>query len=266
MNKARFCHLTVDSVKKEAYVWHEADWKFSDDWHAHQMGQLIFVEKGLQYLHTAERTYLLPSQHCAWIPPGLAHRTSSPLNQVYLRCIFLNKTGDSPFFKELNIFHTSKVLREMILFTEQWSRLEEEEALEQDFIKALIGILPLTFNAALPLVLPVPRDPRITKMVDYLAECVDNGGVMVNELKIPAVAAKFNLSARTMERLFKQDIGITVAGYLKLYKMIKAVELLSISGETVKGVSMKVGYDSVSTFSNTFQQVLGLRPHEMMVP
>lgn len=266
MNKARFCHLTVDSVKKEAYVWHEADWKFSDEWHTHQMGQLIFVEKGVQYLHTAERTYLLPSQHCAWIPPGLAHRTSSPVKQVYLRCIFLNKTSDSPFFKELNIFHTSKVLREMILFTEQWSRLEEEEALEQDFIKALVGILPLTFNASLPLVLPVPGDPRIARMVDYLTECVDKGGAVMNELKIPVVAAGFNLSARTMERLFKQDIGITVAGYLKLYKMIKAVELLSISGENVKSVSMKVGYDSVSTFSNTFQQVLGLRPQEMMVP
>lgn len=266
MDRSRFCHLTVDSVTKEAYVWHEADWKFSDDWHSHQMGQLIFVEKGLQYLHAADRTYLLPSQHCAWIPPGLLHRTSSPIKQVYLRCIFMSKTPDHSFFKELNIFHTSKVLREMILFSEQWSRLQEEEALEQDFIKVLIGILPLTFNKALPLVLPVPREPRIAKMIDYLTQCVDEGGMVINELKIPDVAAKFNLSARTMERLFKQDIGITVAGYLKLYKMIKAVELLSSSGETVKSVSMKVGYDSVSTFSNTFQQVLGLRPQEMMLP
>ncbi|WP_316821102.1 AraC family transcriptional regulator [Pedobacter gandavensis] len=266
MEKSRFCHLTVDSVEKEAYVWHEADWKFSDEWHAHQMGQLIFVERGLQYLHTAERTYLLPSQHCAWIPPSLQHRTSSPINQVYLRCIFMRNPPDHPFFKSLNIFHTSKVLREMILFTEQWSRLQEEEALEQDFIKVLIGILPLTFNEALPLVLPVPRDPRIAKMVDYLTEGVDNGGVFGNKFKIPEVAAKFNLSARTMERLFKQDIGITVAGYVKLYKMIKAVELLSSSGENVKSVSMKVGYDSVSTFSNTFQQVLGLRPQEMILP
>jgi AraC-like DNA-binding protein/mannose-6-phosphate isomerase-like protein (cupin superfamily) len=266
MDRARFCHLTVDAVQKEAYVWHEADWKFSDEWHAHHMGQLIFVEKGVQYLHTAERTYLLPTHHCAWIPPGLVHRTSSPVKQVYLRCIFLSKTANDPFFQELNIFHTSKVLREMVLFTEQWSRLEEEDALELDFLKALIGILPLTFNAALPLVLPVPQDPRIASMVDYLTDCVAIGGDMANELKIPEVAKRFNLSARTMERLFKQDIGITVAGYIKLYKVIKAVELLSVSGETVKSVAMKVGYDSVSTFSNTFYKVLGLRPQEMMVP
>lgn len=167
MERARFCHLTVDSIQKEAYVWHEADWKFSDDWHSHAMGQLIFVEKGVQYLHTQERTYLLPTHHCAWIPSDLMHKTSAPVSPVYLRCIFISKTGrsssvsetddllyrendrssvteaddvcykgskrssvdgvenqlfketDNAFFKELNIFNTPKVLREMILFTEQ---------------------------------------------------------------------------------------------------------------------------------------------------
>lgn len=258
MERARFCHLTVDLVKKQAYVWHEADWKFSDEWHSHHMGQLIFVEKGVQYLHTAERTYLLPTHHCAWIPPGLMHRTSSPVNPVYLRCIFVSQTTNDAFFKEVNIFHTPKVLREMILFTEQWSRLEEEDPLELDFLKALIGILPITFQSALPLVLPVPQNPRIARMIDYLTENI------ANDIKIPELALNFNLSARTMERLFKQDIGITVAGYIKLYKIIKAVELLSITGETVKSVARQVGYDSVSTFSNTFYNVLGLRPQEMI--
>lgn len=259
MEPARFCHLTVDAVQKQAYVWHEADWKFSDEWHSHHMGQLIFVEKGVQYLHTAERTYLLPTHHCAWIPPGLAHRTSSPVSPVYLRCIFLSKTADDPFFKALSIFHTPRVLREMILFTEQWSRLEAEDQLELDFLKALIGILPIAFQSALPLVLPVPQNPRIASMIDYLTANISS------DLKIPEVAANFNLSARTMERLFQQDIGITVAGYIKLYKIIKAVELLSVTGETVKSVALQVGYYSVSTFSNTFYKVLGLRPQDMIV-
>lgn len=259
MERARFCHLTVDDVKKEAYVWHEADWKFYDDWHAHQMGQLIFVEKGVQYLHTAERTYLLPTHHCAWIPSGLMHKTSAPVSPVHLRCIFFGQTPEHSFFKQLNIFHTPKVLREMILFTEQWSRLEEEDQLEYDFLRALRGILPVAFKSSLPLVLPVPRNPRIAVMIDYLTENISS------EIKIPEVAALFNLSARTMERLFKQDIGITVAAYIKLYKIIKAVELLSVSGERVKSVALKVGYDSVSTFSNTFFNLLGVRPEEMMI-
>ncbi|WP_219224907.1 helix-turn-helix domain-containing protein [Pedobacter antarcticus] len=258
MERAKFCHLTVDSIEKEAYVWHEADWRFSDEWHAHEMGQLIYVEKGVQYLHTADRIYLLPTHHCAWVPPGLLHRTSAPLNPVYLRCIFFSKSGTDPFFQDLKIFHTSAVLREMILFTQQWSRLQDFDPLEADFLKALSGILPFTFQSSLPLVLPVPQNPRIRTMIDYLTEHY------FQELKIPEVAARFNLSARTMERLFKQDLGITVAGYIKLFKIIKAAELLSNPGENVKSVAIQVGYDSVSTFSNTFYKVLGIRPQELI--
>lgn len=95
-------------------------------------------------------------------------------------------------------------------------------------------------------------------MIDYLTEHY------FQELKIPEVAARFNLSARTMERLFKQDLGITVAGYIKLFKIIKAAELLSNPGENVKSVAIQVGYDSVSTFSNTFYKVLGIRPQELI--
>ncbi|PYF72933.1 AraC family transcriptional regulator [Pedobacter nutrimenti] len=256
--KARFCHLTVDAVDKRAYVWHEANWKFSDEWHAHHRGQLIYVEKGLQYLHTANQTYLLPTHHCAWIPPGMAHRTSSPVHPVYLRCLFFSSTGQQPFFENINVFNTPRVLREMILFTEQWSRLEKEDAVEQDFLQGLKRILPLSFKAAIPLVLPMPSDPRIKDVVGYLAENIRN------EFRSPQIAARFNLTVRTMERLFKKDIGITFAGYQKLLKIIKAAELLSVNGETVKSVAFQVGYESVSTFSNTFFKVLGTRPQEML--
>jgi AraC-like DNA-binding protein/mannose-6-phosphate isomerase-like protein (cupin superfamily) len=258
MDKARFCHLTVDAVDKEAYVWHEADWKFSEEWHTHHMGQLIYVEKGVQYLHTENRTYLLPTHHCAWIPPGVAHRSSSPASQVYLRCLFFSVNEELNFFKELNIFHTPKVLREMIFFTEQWSRLEEKDPVEFDFLKGLKSILPLSFKQAIPLALPVPRNPRISDIVSYLSDPLSV------QLKSAQIAAQFSLSVRTMERLFKKDTGITFAGYVKLMKIIKAVELLSLDGESVKSVAYRVGYESVSTFSNTFYALLGVRPQDML--
>lgn len=257
--RSRFCHLTVDDVSKSAYVWHENKWKLTDEAHAHKMGQLIFVEKGLQYLHTESTQYLLPTFHCAWIPPGMMHKTTSPLDEVFLRCIFFENVPNHPFFKEINIFNTPTVLREMILFTEQWSRLEEYDETEAAFLNALIQILPTTFQNSLPLVLPVPKNPRLAGIVDFMVENLLEG------ITVPAIAAQFNVSPRTIERLFKDDIGLTVAGYIKLLKMIKSVELLSIQGSSVKQVAMQVGYDSISTFSNTFSQVLGVRPQDMMI-
>ncbi|WP_316803212.1 AraC family transcriptional regulator [Pedobacter nototheniae] len=258
-NRSRFCHLTVDSVTKPAYVWHEKNWKFTDEVHAHKMGQLIFVEKGLQYLHTENTQYLLPTFHCAWIPPGMVHKTTSPLEEVFLRCIFFEHVPDHPFFKSINVFNTPAVLREMILFTEQWSRLDEFDETEAAFVNALIQILPSTFHNSLPLVLPVPKNPRLAGIVDFMVENLLEG------ITVPRIAKQFNVSSRTIERLFKDDIGLTVAGYVKLLKMIKSVELLSAQGAGVKQVAMQVGYNSISTFSNTFFQVLGIRPQDMML-
>ena len=255
---ARFCHLTVDEVKKPAYVWHEAKWQFVNEFHAHKMGQLIFVEKGMQYLYTDSRAYLLPTYHCAWIPPGLVHKTASPLAAVFLRCIFFLNPPEHSFFNEIKIFNAPKVLIEMILFTERWSRMEAYDEIESKFLTALIEILPQVFQSASPLVLPIPQNPRIAGIVNYLNEYLLEG------LNLAMIAKRFNVSVRTLERLFKDDIGLTPSGYIKLLKMIKAVEFLTAEGAGVKQVATKVGYDSVSTFSNTFFETLGLRPQEMI--
>lgn len=259
METSRFCHLTVDDVQKSAYVWHEADWKFTNDWHSHKMGQLIFVEKGVQYLYTPTRTYLLPTHHCAWVPSGVIHKTSAPSGPVYLRCIFIDDVPNDPFFSELSIFHTPKIVQEMILYSERWSRLEKYDAIELDFIKALIGILPATFKSSIPLILPAPQNPRIVNIINYLTENIGE------DIKVVTLANHFGMSSRTMERLFKSDLGMNTSKYIKLFKIIKAVELLSVPGENVKSVAGKVGYNSVSTFSNTFSDVLGVRPNDMVI-
>ncbi|MCW3464838.1 AraC family transcriptional regulator [Chitinophaga nivalis] len=257
MDRAKFCHLTVDEVEKDAYVWHEAQWKFGEEWHAHQKGQLIYVEQGFQYLHTEQKKYLLPTHHCAWIPPGLPHRTSSPEAAVFLRCTFFKTTPGHAFYDEINIFHTPRVLREMILHTARYSRLKAEDPVEADFLQAILSSLPVMCQASVPLMIPVPQDQRLVQLADEMAGNLDE------PFNLRQLAAKHTFSARTLERLFKKDIGMSPVSYIKLLRMIKAVELLSRPEENVSSVAYKVGYNSIPTFSNTFKQVIGLRPQDM---
>lgn len=257
MERARFCHLTVDEVKKDAYVWHEEKWIFSDEWHVHEKGQLIYVEHGFQYLHTADKKYLLPTHHCAWIPPQLLHKSSSPEENVFLRCTFFKSNQRSPFFKEINIFHTPKVLREMILHTAQYSQLKDYDPVEADFLQAILSSLPLMCSASVPLMIPVPQDKRLSAIADELTSQIDAS------FNLKEIASRHAFSERTLERLFQKDIGMSPASYIKLLRMIKAVELLSQATENVSSVAYKVGYNSVPTFSNTFKQVIGVRPQDM---
>jgi AraC-like DNA-binding protein len=48
--------------------------------------------------------------------------------------------------------------------------------------------------------------------------------------------------------------------FLKVLKLIKALEWFDEGISNVSEVVYRLGYESVSTFSNTFNEVLGYRP------
>jgi AraC-like DNA-binding protein len=47
-----------------------------------------------------------------------------------------------------------------------------------------------------------------------------------------------------------------------MLRMIKAMELLMGSEKNISEVAYEVGYSSIAAFSNTFQQLVNMRPSE----
>lgn len=252
-----FCYISVDTLEKDFLVWHEADWKFPLEMHRHQMGQLIYVEKGFQYLQTDTTQYLLPQHHCAWIPSNLEHKSASPLKDVFLRTLyFRTDISLDTFYNNVNIFMAPDVLREMILYTERFSKIWDISSSGKAFMNAIITSLPEMCKAALPLSIPVPKSEKLKKVVDHL------NLNLLEVIDLQQVATDFAFSARTLQRLFKEEIGLTPASYLKMIRMIKAMELLSDKTESISSVAYKVGYTSVPTFSNTFKEMFGKAPYD----
>lgn len=62
-------------------------------------------------------------------------------------------------------------------------------------------------------------------------------------------------------RVFKQVYGVTPRNYLKDMRISKAKELLK-QGHSVTKVCMSVGYESLATFSTTFNKSTGYSPRE----
>ncbi|MEM7334098.1 MAG: helix-turn-helix transcriptional regulator, partial [Chloroflexota bacterium] len=65
-------------------------------------------------------------------------------------------------------------------------------------------------------------------------------------------------------RLFKQELGMTFGSYLRVARIIRAIELLSDANTAVTDVAYSVGYRSLSSFSQTFQQLTGITPREYL--
>lgn len=72
-------------------------------------------------------------------------------------------------------------------------------------------------------------------------------------------------SVRSLTRLFKTHLDLSFLQYLKMLRMVKAMELLMETNKNVSEVAFEVGYSSIAAFSNTFQQLVNIRPSDFQL-
>jgi methylphosphotriester-DNA--protein-cysteine methyltransferase len=70
---------------------------------------------------------------------------------------------------------------------------------------------------------------------------------------------KLGVSARTMQRIFRREVGIDFETWRRQARLMKAVELLA-QGRSVKEVSFAVGYNQPGTFVSLFRKTFGMTP------
>ncbi|MDR0266277.1 MAG: AraC family transcriptional regulator [Sphingobacterium sp.] len=251
--------LTIERIQKSTFVWFEENWIHDDELHSHRKGQLIYVEQGFQYLTVAGKMYLLPQNHVAWIPSGALHKTNSHSERIKLMVLFFDITQEDPFFNQVQIFSAPKVLREMILYTEKWSKLMEENQQEKAFLGALLNELPYFGTQLLQLEITLPHENRLQTVLNHLHDHYTEA------IRMDEIATLSNLSLRTIERLFKKETGMTLAKYQQLLRIIKSLELLSTKQFTISQIAYKVGYQSVQAFTNSFYAVMKYRPSSFIM-
>ncbi|WP_312741872.1 AraC family transcriptional regulator [Sphingobacterium multivorum] len=255
--------LIIEAIQKSTYVWFEENWIHDDELHSHRKGQLIYVEQGFQYLTVAGKMYLLPQNHVAWIPSGALHKTNSHSERIKLMVLFFDppqfdSSQEHLFFNQVQLFSAPKVLREMILYTEKWSKLREENEQERVFLGALLHELPYFCSQLLHLEITLPHESRLQTVLNHLHVHYTEA------ITLDEIAMLSNLSLRTIERLFKKETGMTLAKYQQLLRIIKSLELLSTKQFTISQIAYKVGYKSVQAFTNSFYAVMKYRPSNFM--
>lgn len=76
------------------------------------------------------------------------------------------------------------------------------------------------------------------------------------------LAQKFRISRRSMERRFKNAVGITPLGYLQKLRVEYAKHLLEEGTQTFNEITYQVGYEDIAFFRKIFIRLTGLRPKE----
>lgn len=248
----------VDRIEKKAHVWFEDNWIHDNEEHCHERAQLVYVEKGFQYLHVEGRIYLLPQNHAAWIPSNLSHRTTAASDDINLRTIFYSIDKGDNVYNKLKIFSVPPVLREIISYSAKWSKIAAYSIAEEAFLNAIFVELPSFFESTMALNIAVPNDERLLQISNFI---IDNIG---NDIQVSAIAENNNMSLRSLERVFKKETTITISKYIQLVRIIKGVEFLTTGKFSVSQVAYLVGYKSLQAFSASFFQILNKRPNEFL--
>jgi AraC-like DNA-binding protein len=97
-------------------------------------------------------------------------------------------------------------------------------------------------------------DQRVLKVIALMKETLHKGW--------PAgrLAGCVNLSPSRLHQVFKEEIGLPPARYLRLLRMRQARELLETSHLSVKQVMARVGLTDESHFIRDFKKAYGLTP------
>ncbi|MBS1556710.1 MAG: helix-turn-helix transcriptional regulator [Bacteroidetes bacterium] len=250
------CEASVKIYNKKDCAFHARLGWSKTEWHTHRKGQLIYAEHGIMRLHLREKTRYIPSLHAAWIPTGVEHLVATVSVNIIFRSLYLEYDYlKDTFYDTVSVFYISALLREMLLYTERFNLDDIASNHEVSFLEAVKQLLPAQCPTKIDLHLPTPSLPVLQQIAQYLENNLHQ------PVSMPDVARKLGVSDRSLSRMFKLDMRMSFVQYLKLLRMVKAVELLVLPGKNVSEVALAVGYESLPTFSNNFYEIMGTRPN-----
>jgi AraC-like DNA-binding protein len=248
--------LHEDSI----FVMHEKCEKYIP-FHKHSKNQLTYVEGGLGYIRFREKLFVIPARHYFWIPVGVEHTVTIGHSATKCRTLFFHSNGDyqNEFYTKVGIYPITDLLYQMIRYTEQWNAhiLPDDERFV--FLQSIKNILPQVSNQILSVALPFTENERMLKIMAYMENHLSESHTL------QSISLRFGTSERTLSRFFQSTLKISFLQYLKLLRMAKAFQLIVGNEHSLAEISFLCGYQSLSSFSNTFYQVTKTRPSEHII-
>jgi AraC-like DNA-binding protein len=205
-------------------------------------------------VRTDRCAWLVPPHRGLWVPAGLRYRVETT-GTVAIRMLYIRPGRFAAFARSLpdcTVVNVRPLLRELIVRTCLVGALDARIA-EQ---RRLIGVIFDELNAltAVPLQLPLPRDPRAA----HLAEVAG-----VDATSLAEMLRRSGASRRTMERIFKEETGMPLGRWLRRRKVLEGLRRL-VSGDSLGSVALDLGYNSASAFIAMFRRELGTTPRRYL--
>jgi AraC-like DNA-binding protein len=222
-----------------------------DTLHRYREGQLWAVCHGVITAELDTGSWVVPSRHIGWIPPGVAHATR--VHEAAKGWMIHLRPDLCPLFPTTpTVFDMTSLSRALLERIGGWedhsSELTPPQHRQLDVLFDELKISPA--NA---LFLPMPSSPHLVGMT--LTIVADPA----NKTSLDDWARRVGMSRRGLTRHFRAETGMSLMQWRIVARMKRGLELLA-EGDSVNRVAQRLGYDSVSTFISAFNAQFGMTP------
>ncbi|WIM93066.1 helix-turn-helix transcriptional regulator [Actinoplanes oblitus] len=240
-------------VARQSRIWPSGGvhlWSSGDtgEAHSHRRGHFLYAASGVLSVHTARGTLIVPANRAAWLPAGAVHHHRAH-GDTDLRIVFL-----PPSLARLAPAHPAVLLA---------SGLAREVLLTLTGTRQLDGGARARLHRVLvdelreapeqPTRLPEPRDDRLRAV----ARILDDDPADTSSLA--ALGQRVGAGARTLSRLFHDELGMTFYEWRTQLRIAHALVLLAEGHDTTR-VARACGWSNPSHFIAAFTAVVGTTP------
>lgn len=211
-------------------------------WH-----KLIYATRGVLTVETELGAWVVPPHRAVWIRAGVDFRVKMS-GTVAMRLLYIRPRGRLPR-DACAVVNVTPLLRELIVRANLIGALDVRIPQQ----KRLIGVIldELRVLNAMPLQLPLPRDPRAVRFA-AMAE---------GDRRLDEMLRTCGASRRTLERLFRAETAMSLGQWLRRQALLNALRKLA-AGEGVNAVALELGYNGPSAFIAMFRRELGQTPRQ----
>ena len=201
-------------------------------------------------VRTEQGAWVVPTHRAVWIPAGVPHAIAIS-GLVAMRTLYLKPKLIKTLGQDCCVLNVSPLLKELILRVCALETLDRKIPSHDHLIRVILD--QLHSIQLVPLQLPNPLDPRAKRV----AEALSAGPGDLRPFAQICKAA--GASKRTIERLFRKEVGMTVGKWRQQLRLMQSMRLLA-GGAKVTHAALEAGYSTPSAFIAMFGRALGTTP------
>lgn len=218
--------------------------------HTHSKHQLIYAVRGVMVVQAEAGRWVVPPTRAIWMQAGMTHAIRC-VGEVHMRSLMVATETEPTLMHGTQAVAISTLLRELIRAAMEVKHPYVPNSRDGRLMRLILD--ELRALPVLPLHLQMPGDARIVQISEALQRNLDDPSTMADW------ARRLSVDAKTIQRLFVKETGMTFGQWRQQARLLRALELLA-SGQKVIQVALGLGYDSPSAFAAMFKKHFGATP------